>query len=146
MGRKVVDGAKGKRGRVFYAGQELCTLSWEMEIGGEKIDSTNSCSGSANEVEYGNDEATGTVEAQWDYAVNVFDDPPSIRRGEKVNLKLYVHSSPGVGLADGPFWEFSAGIDTVKMGVTVKEKVNYSFTFTSTGVINYPTSAGSSGG
>lgn len=141
MGRKVIDQAHGKTGRVFVNGNEICVTSWNITVTMEEEETTNSCSAGNNEYEYGAEVASGTVEAQWDITVNPFDDPPYIHNGITVTLKLYVHSAAGVGLADGPFWLIIAKINGIKNGVTAKQKVMYSFDYKSSGAgaITYPT-------
>lgn len=141
MGRKVIDQAHGKTGRVFVDGQELCVISWSLSISREEEDVTNSCSAGNNEYEYGPEVATGTIEAIWDITFDPFSDPPALRNGNTSTIKLYVHSSPGVGLADGPFWLLIVKINGIKNGVTARAKVMYSFDYKSSGAgaITYPT-------
>jgi len=140
MGRKVIDQAHGKTGRVFYNGNEMCVTSWNISVQKEEEEVTNSCSAGFNEWEYGPEVATGTIEAQWDITTDPFSDAPAIRNGDNATLKLYVHSLAGVGLADGPFWLILAKINGIKMGVQAKQKVMYSFDYKSSGAgsITYP--------
>lgn len=145
MGRKVVDGGKGKTGRVFYDGNELCITSWEIEVTVDEVDTTNSCSAGYGEVDYGTIRATGSVEAFWDISANPFDAPPDFDIGERVDLKLYVHATSGVGAEDGPFWQLNAGMKMFRMGVTSGQDVKYSFDFSSHGPITFPTGNVSSG-
>lgn len=140
MGRKVIDQAHGKTGRVFVNGQEICVTSWNITVSCDEEEVTNSCSAGSKEFEYGAEEASGTVEAQWDITTNPFSDAPTLRNGMTVTLKLYVHSAPGVGLADGPFWLLTAKVNGIKNGVTAKQKVMWSFDYKSSGAgaITYP--------
>lgn len=133
MGRKVMDGARGRTGRVFYDGSELCVESWDLEITAEEGDMTNSCSQGWGEVEYGVQQGSGTVEAQWDITANPHDAPPGLAVGEIVQLQLFIHSPTGT--ASGPNYRFQAGIASIKTGVTAKQKVMYSFTYKSDGPI-----------
>lgn len=145
MGRKAVSGHNGYRGRVFYASNELCVTSWSLDLTVDEEETTNSCSAGGKDYEYGAVGGTGTIEADWDVTANPFDDPPNITLGEKVTLLLYVHSAPGVGAQDGPFWSFTAAVTSISMSVPATGKVTYTMNFTVNGTITYPTGDLSSG-
>lgn len=129
---------KGRTGRVFFDGTELCVTNWEATHSAEEEDTTNSCSAGFSEFAYGTEMVEGSVSADWLVTVNIFDDPPNIRAGTFAILKLYIHSYPGVGNESGPFYTFSAGINNVKLSVPAKGKVSYSFDFKSDGIVTFP--------
>lgn len=140
MGRKVIDQAHGKTGRVFVSGNEVCVISWNITVTKEETETTNSCSAGNDEFEYGSEVATGTIEAIWDITTNPFSDAPQLINGDAYTLKLYINATAGIGLADGPFWLILAKINGISMGVQAKQKVMYSFNYKSSGPgsITYP--------
>ena len=130
---------KGRTGRVFYDGTELCVTNWEGTHSAEEEDTTNSCSAGFSEFGYGTEMVEGSVSADWLTSMNIYDDPPNIRAGEFAALLLYIHSYPNSnGGPSGPFFSFEAGINNVRISVPAKGKVSYSFDFKSNGIVTFP--------
>lgn len=132
---------KGRTGRVFVDSFELCVTGWEATHSAEEEDTTNSCSAGFSEFAYGTEMVEGSVSADWLVNVNIFDDPPNIRAGTFAILKLYIHSYSGSENESGPFYQFSAGLNNVRLTVPAKGKVSYSFDFKSDGVVTFPVNA-----
>lgn len=133
---------KGRTGRVFVDGIEICVTGWELTHSAEKEDTTNSCSAGFSEFGYGTEMVEGSVNADWYVNQNIYDDPPNIRAGIFADLLLYIHSYPNSNSGpSGPFFSFNAGLNNVRIGVPAKGKVTYSFDFTSDGVVTFPAGA-----
>lgn len=132
-GRIVVSGAKGKQGRVFIGDAqetELCVTSWEVTETAEEEDVTNSCSGGESEFELGSIVTEYTLDALWDIDQSPMADPPNLRSGQSIHLRLFVHSSPAGDPTepDGPFYDFDARVTTTRLGVPAKGLVTYNIT------------------
>lgn len=141
MGTKAVSQARGRTGRVFINGIELCVTNWELTITAQEEDTTSSCSAGYEEFEYGVTGAQFTLDADWDITKNIHSDPPNLVPGDVIDtLKLYVHSDSGTGLEDGPYYSFAAGVGSIRITTPAKGKVTYSISGRSRGAITYPTS------
>lgn len=139
MGTKAISQSKGRTGRVQVDGFELCITNWELTHTADEEDITSSCSAGFSEFDYGTEMVEGSVSADWDVSVNIFDDPPYIRAGTFADMILYIHSYPNSnGGPSGPFFSFNAGINNVRITNPQRGKVTYSFDFKSNGVITFP--------
>jgi len=137
MGSKAIAQSKGRTGRVFFDGMELCVTNWTATHTADEEDTTNSCSAGFSEFSFGTEMVTGSVTADWDVTVNIYDDPPNVRAGTFADLLLFVFSGPGVSTS-GPFYSFNAGINNVVITSPAKGKVTYGFDFKSNGKITFP--------
>lgn len=146
MGRKIVSGASGKMGRLFIGEAEFCAEDWDIKESGDEQDTTNTCGGGAGEQEIGVTWLEGSINYTWDVADNPYVGPPVLSIGSKhANTKLYMHSSPGVGLQDGRFWAFTLHVVDHSHSVPVKGKVSGTISFKSHGSFTLPTGDDSSG-
>lgn len=142
----MVSGHEGKTGRSFIDGNEYCNTQYSVKEVAEEEETTNSCSAGHNEYEYGNTHLEGSVEADWDVGVNPFSDTPVLRAGQEYDFKAYVHSLPGVGLANGPNWIMNMKVNNVEVMVKSKGVVTVKFDYKSTGPYSYPSGSDSSSG
>ena len=146
MGTKVVSGASGKTGRIFIAGQELCVEDWNIQETGTEVETTSTCDAGKKTQEIGNQQLVGTISATWDISANPLATPPNMNVGVKhAATKMYLHSTAGVGLEDGPVWTLKMHILDSDTSVPVDGKVTITWNFKSHGSYTLPSTSDSSG-
>lgn len=146
MGLKVVSGHNGKMGRLFIGGNELCAEDWEVEETGTEEDTTNTCSAGSKEQEIGNTQLNGTINYTWDITANPWVDPVDLSVGQKwAETKLYIHSTPGLALEDGPAFTLTLHVLSHSNSDPVDGKVTGTITFKSHGAYTLPSTSDSSG-
>jgi len=147
MGRKVVSGYTGKMGRVFIGANEFCAEDWDITHNAEAHDTTNTCGGGAEDVEFGVERLEGTINYTWDIANNPYATPlPNLAAGKKhAETKLYINAASGIAGQDGPFFHFNMAISSHSNSIPVKGKVTGTITFQSYGTIVLPTGSETSG-
>ena len=133
MGRKVVAGDFGKIHRMFLAGNEFCVEDSDIQETANEEDVTNSCGAGFAEQEFGIGRLEGTLNATWDVSANAFNDPPALRVGAKfAGSRLYVNSTGGVGLEDGPYFLLTLQIASgLRVAFPVRGKVALTIPFVS---------------
>lgn len=140
MGRKITSGYNGKMGRLFIDGNEFCAEDWDIAEESDFEDVTNTCGAGAEEEESTFKRLSGNINYTWDVANNPHADPPNLSVGTKhPETKLYVNSTPGVGLEDGPYWELTLQVRRHSNAIPVKGKVSGTIEFRSYGTYSLPT-------
>jgi hypothetical protein len=146
MGRKIVSGQNNKTGRLFIAGNEFCAEDWDIAEVGNEEDTTNTCGAGAAEQEIGMKRLEGTINYTWDVANNPWNNPPNLGVGTKhETTKLYINSTGGVGLEDGPFFQFTLHVLNHSNSIPIRGKVSGAVGFASHGTYILPTGNDSSG-
>lgn len=142
MGRKIVQGFEGKMHRVFLEGNEFCVEDGDIQETANEEDTSNSCGAGYAEQEFGIKRLEGSLKATWDASVNPFTAPPDLFVGAKYeDSRIYVHSSAGVGLEDGPYFVLTLQVASgLKVTFPTRGKLSVEFSFYSFGSYTLPTS------
>jgi hypothetical protein len=124
----------GTDGRVDVDGVTLALREWHVKASAGDIDYTNFTSQGFEQHTGGLKKAEGSAKGFFDQSQNVMQDPPDITIGSVIGpVKFFVSSSLG------QYWNFPLVlIKDVNMDNAVDGKVEYEFTFVTTGLFYYP--------
>lgn len=122
----------GVEGQVTSNALEVLGIdNWAADLSADSIEVTDYQSDGWKEKIAGNKECTGTFEGNWETTQDISQDPPGLEEGAIVTLELFVQDTtlPVQKLT------FDALITNVALAVPQADKVRFTVTFESTGVV-----------
>ncbi|KKN45139.1 hypothetical protein LCGC14_0685920 [marine sediment metagenome] len=121
----------GKTGEVISSGNTMNVTGWTAETTSELADTSHSGSGGYRTFVWGLRGATGTLDLNWDSAVDLTSAVPAIKSGEDIGaLQLFLEAGQGYILAA------SALVSSCTYTVAVDGVVTFSVAYTVSGTFD----------